>query len=170
MIKRFAIFAIAIGFLTIAAVGVSLAMVIDASAQPAQTTAHAGYGHRSAPRPMLLKDVAAYIGVVGGAVMLIGGGWGSWLHVKFNAVERKASGIGRALDEYKKRTEHQRDNFMERYRIDREAMMEKYATQVSLEKVEERMEAIRKEMVEGMQEIARSVDRMRETFKKPGGN
>lgn len=168
MMKRLAICAIAAGVFTIAAAGISIAFVMEASAEhPPQGMAHMG-SLRQAARPMLLRDVAAYIGVVGGAVMLIGGGWGSWLHVKFNAVERKASGIGKAIDSYEKENGQWRDTFMDRYRADREAMIREYATQVSLEKVEERMEAIRKEMVDGMQEITRSVDRMREMF-KPGG-
>ncbi len=168
MMKRLALCAIAAGLFMAAAAGVSIAFVTDASAEhPSPGMVHMRNSRQPA-QPMMLRDVAAYIGAIGGAVMLIGGGWASWLHVKFNAVERKASGIGKALDSYEKENGQWRDTFMDRYRADREAMIREYATQVSLEKVEERMEAIRKEMVDGMQEITRSIDRMRETFKSGG--
>ena len=166
MMKRLSLGFIAAGFFIMAATGIAAALAMDASAEhPIQTTANMSHMRQ---RPMPLNDIAAYIGAVGGAIMLIGGGWASWLHVKFNAVERKASGIGKALDSYEKENGQWRDTFMDRYRADREAMIREYATQVSLEKVEERMEASRKEMVEGMQEITRSIDRMRETFKSGG--
>ena len=167
MMKRLSLGFIAAGFFMMAATGIAVALAMDASAEhPIQTTANMSHMRQ---RPMPLNDIAAYIGAVGGAVMLIGGGWASWLHVKFNAVERKASGIGRALDAHEAATIQWRDTFMDRYRADREAMIREYATQVSLEKVEERMEAIRTEMVDGMRAITTSIDRMRETFKKPGG-
>ena len=157
---------------------ISIVNVLDVSAT--EVASHmSGYGRRGA-RPMLLKDVAGYIGAVGGAIMLIGGGWVSFLQLKFNRVESKASGIGKALDDHKKALDSWRDLFAERHRRDREeferryakdreAMIREYATNASVEKVEERMEAIRTELLNGMRAIQNSVDSLRNALKNTGG-
>ena len=48
-------------------------------------------------------------------------------------------------------------------------MIREYATNASVEKVEERMEAIRTELMNGMRAIQSSVDSLRNSLKNPGG-
>lgn len=151
--------------LAVAAIVTFLSIDPSAAEHPAAYLGPVGTG---AP-PMTLRAVAAYVVAIGGAVSLVGAGWGAWLHVKFNAGERKSSGIGKALDAHMTATTNWRDTFTERYRNDREAMIREYATQVSLEKVEERMEAIRTELMDGMRSVQGSVDKLRDALKNSGG-
>ena len=137
-------------------------VAIASGAGAENATANGGNG-------IALKEVASYVMAVGGAVMLLGGGWVSFLQLRFGRLEHKASGIGRALDDEKRKWDGWRDAFLERYHADRERMISEYATQASVEKVEERMEAIRRELVEGMRGIQGSIDKMRDAMKKTGG-
>ncbi len=142
--------------------------------------AHAAHPAAEVAQPMNIQAMASYIVGLGAVFVFATGGVVAYVKLRFSKVESKASGIGKALDDYKhaeaqslkdlkRDIDDWRNRFLERYARDREAMIERYATQASVEKVEERMEAIRTELLEGMRGITDSINKLRESFKKSGG-
>lgn len=131
--------------------------------------AHAAHAGAEAAHPVHLQAMATYIVGVGAVGSLATVGIVAYIKLRFSRAEKETTGIGNALDIHKREIYAWRTHFLERYQSDREGMIREYATNASVEKVEERMEAIRTELMQGIRGLQNSFDRLRERLEKRGG-
>lgn len=92
-----------------------------------------------------IKDIIGYATIAA----ILCGGWVAYAQLQF----RKLSSIGRGLDEERKRNDNTWRDHIEKYNDDKLAQVKEYATKADLERIDQHMDRMRREFIDGLEKI-----------------